>query len=152
MMTPLERVRAALGRRLQELLEEDPRRRAWLDLDAAALDRAFRDAQGTAHGGRAGRPFATLLIERLDHAIHIAPDPEGSDEMLPGDTRDDAGRIHRPDHEHPQREGARRAREAAAEEAYAGAYAAALDEGLGDPEAHRRASAAREDVLQAKDR
>lgn len=148
-MTPLQRVRAALGKRFGELLAEDPRRRAWVDLSDEKLDRAFRDAQRQANGGRMERSFATLLIEHLDYLAGISPDRPVDAEATAGDTVDSFGRVHRADHERAERERRRRARETMAEEAYARAYDEAVDDGLSDDEAHRLASAARAAVLRS---
>ena len=146
-VTPLERVRSALGKRWGQLLHEDPRREAWARLPADTLERAFRDAQRQAATGRAERSFATLLIEHLDFKCGIGSEPPAVAEAGHGEVMDASGRVHRPDHDHAARERARRAREARAEEAYADAYGSALDAGEGDAEAHQLASQARARVL-----
>lgn len=128
-------------------MAEDPRREAWLELPAAAVERAFREAQRQAASGRAGAPFATLLIRHLDHLIGIEPEAPRAVEPEPTDTFDAHGRIHRPDHEFAARERSRRALEERAEEAYAQAYDEALDAGLSDAEAHARAAAVRAAML-----
>ena len=148
-MTPWERVRAALGGRYAELLAEDPRRRAWEALPEDVLQDAFREAQRHAGTGRAGRSFATLMIEGLDARIGIGPHPGGPEEPGEGDVIDAYGRVHQPDPGRAVRERKRREREARAEDAYGEAYDAARAAGLDDPAAHARALAARADVLRA---
>jgi hypothetical protein len=148
-MTPLQRVRAALGKRFGELLAEVPRRRKWVDLPDEKLEQAFHDAQRQARGGQMERPFATLLIAHLDYLVGISPERPVDVEADVGDTVDSFGRLHRPDHDFAARERRRLELERMAEEAYARTYEEELDAGLSDAEAHRRASEARAEVLRS---
>lgn len=149
-MTPLQRIRVALGERFGELLSENPRRRRWLDLPPERLAEAFLEAQRQARGGRMQRSFATLLIEHLDYRAGLAADAPLDVEMDAGDTVDSGGRVHRPDHGFAARERVRRLLERAAEDAYARTYDEAMDAGVTDAEAHRRATEARSAILKGE--
>lgn len=145
------KIKAALGRRHPELLREEPRRRAWAAQPPAALEAAFEDARQQALSGLAGKGFATLLIEHLDHLIGLRPEPPSAPPAAAPDaggvTRDAHGRPHQPDHDHVRRARARRQRERDAEDAYARAYDEALAAGADDAGAHARALLERRRVL-----